>query len=65
MAAEKKTISLPAEMFADATERAERMGYTNFSEYIRYLVQRDLAERPRHSVITPSHSIIREEPPER
>lgn len=56
MPVEKKTISMPKQMFADALKRSRILRYKSFSEYIQYLVEQDLRERPRHST-------IREEPP--
>jgi hypothetical protein len=53
----KKTISLPQEMYEAALARAKRMGYDSFSEYVQYLIQQDLDDRPKHS-------LVREEPPE-
>lgn len=48
MAVAKKTISLPSDTFEDALARAKKLGYTHFSEYILFLVTKDLKERPDH-----------------
>lgn len=53
MAAEKRSISLPDDLYKAALARCKRMGYGSFSEYITYLVRNDLRDRPHH---------IREEP---
>jgi hypothetical protein len=47
----KKTISMPRPMFDEASRRCANMGYPTFSEYLQFLIRKDLEDRPSHSVI--------------
>lgn len=50
----RTTVSMEAELYAQASERMKKLGYTSFSEYIQFLLESDLHERP-------SHVLVREE----
>lgn len=39
---EKRSISAPAQLLAEADKRAEARRMTNFSEYVRDLIRRDV-----------------------
>lgn len=53
----KKTFSLPEADYEAAVKRSLKMGYRSFSEYLQFLIRKDLEERPTHEV-----TVIREEP---
>lgn len=38
---EKRSVSAPASLFAEADKRAEERHMSNFSEYVRDLIRRD------------------------
>lgn len=41
MAAEKRSVSGPEELFKKADARAAELGYTKFSEYVQALIRAD------------------------
>lgn len=48
MAAEKRSVSAPDDLFAQADARAKELGYSNFSQYIQYLIRKDTLEKGSH-----------------
>jgi len=42
---ETKSVSMPPELLAAATERASKLRISNFSAYVRKLIEQDLATR--------------------
>ena len=46
----KKPISIPPKVFREGDERRKRMGYRSFSEYVSFLIQKDITERPEHTL---------------
>lgn len=48
MSAEKRSISAPAELFAQADERKRALGYPTFSDYIQALIRADTITAAAH-----------------
>jgi len=48
MSADKRSISAPAELFAQADIRARKMGYRKFAHYIQKLIEDDVARQSPH-----------------
>lgn len=44
MAMDRANIYMSKGLMAKAVERAEKLGFKNFSAYIRFLVQKDTSE---------------------
>lgn len=44
----RKTISMEKKLYRAALERAEKLGYGSFSEYIQFLMEADVEEKPAH-----------------
>lgn len=42
---ETKSVSMPPDLLAAATERANKLRISNFSAYVRKLIEQDLATR--------------------
>lgn len=57
MPRKRKSVSLDEGLLKAAEERARRLQYKDFSAYLDYLLEKDLEERP-------PHTILREEPEE-
>lgn len=54
---ETRSVSMPPELLAQAMDRAGRLRLSNFSAYVRKLIEDDLAERaPLSFGETPGHS---------
>ena len=47
----RTTISVDARLFTTAQHRAKALGYKSFSEYVAYLIEKDLRERGQHVTV--------------
>lgn len=48
MSAEKRSVSAPAELFAQADQRKAQLGYSTFSDYIQALIRADTVAGGAH-----------------
>jgi hypothetical protein len=55
-----RSISLKPELFKEAAERAQRLGFRKFSQYVQQLVREDLEKRPEFTI---KERVLREQPP--
>ena len=52
MSTSRATISIDAELFEKAQRRAKALNYRGgFSEYVAFLINKDVTERPKHVVV--------------
>jgi metal-responsive CopG/Arc/MetJ family transcriptional regulator len=47
----RTTISVDAALLTKARQRSKALGYKSFSEYVAYLIEKDLRERGQHVTI--------------
>lgn len=48
MSAEKRSVSAPEELFAQADARQQQLGYSKFSDYIQALIRADVIKEGGH-----------------
>lgn len=48
---ERTTISLPPGLWHRAEARRKALDYKNFSQYVAFLIQKDVEERPVHVIV--------------
>jgi len=46
----RKTVSMDSRLYGDALERARKLGYSNFSEYIQFLIEDDVSHKSAHII---------------
>jgi hypothetical protein len=52
MSTSRATISIDADLFEKAQRRAKALNYRGgFSEYVAFLISKDVTERPKHVVV--------------
>ena len=52
MSTSRATISIDADLFEKAQKRAKALKYRGgFSEYVAFLIDKDVTERPQHIVV--------------
>lgn len=53
----RTTISLSENLFEGAQDRMGKLRYQSFSDYVQYLIQADLDDRPQHLTVREEGSI--------